>query len=417
MLVVPKLLIVEDSVAIAKVIERIGLSLGYQPTIAKSFAQVKTILSHQPEFFAATIDLGLPDAPNGEVIPYVLKHEIPSVVMTGRMDDMTRKKILNLPVIDYITKENTQAYHYLLRVLHSQQTNKNISVLVVDDSLTSRNQTAQLLKRRNFNVHVASDGTKALDILEKNPDIKIVVTDHEMPGMSGIELLQKIRKKHAHNELIVIGISGTKKDANSARFIKNGADDFLKKPLCPEEFYSRIMQHIEKLQYIDKIKLADSQDYLTGLLNYRYFIEKVTETVEFSLDDSTSDIVAVINIDNFTHMNVTHGSAMGNAALMELAKGLKKQFPDQLLARLGGGEFALFITANNADTGIAQLKSLQQMVSNVTVKENDASTQFTISIGATVMNADNAIELNLKAANDALIKAKAQGANQLTFAS
>jgi len=45
---------------------------------------------------------------------------------------------------------------------------------VVDDSLTSRNQTAQLLKRRNFNVHVASDGTKALDILEKNPDIKIV---------------------------------------------------------------------------------------------------------------------------------------------------------------------------------------------------------------------------------------------------
>jgi len=120
MLVVPKLLIVEDSVAIAKVIERIGLSLGYQPTIAKSFAQVKTILSHQPEFFAATIDLGLPDAPNGEVIPYVLKHEIPSVVMTGRMDDMTRKKILNLPVIDYITKENTQAYHYLLRVPANQ---------------------------------------------------------------------------------------------------------------------------------------------------------------------------------------------------------------------------------------------------------------------------------------------------------
>lgn len=235
---VPKLLIIEDSSAIGKVIERIGLSLGYQTTIAKSFAQVKTILANNPNFFAATIDYSLPDAIDGEVIPYVLEHKIPSVVMTGRMDDATRKKILNLPVIDYITKENTQAYHYLLRVLHYQLTNKNISVLVVDDSLTSRNQTAQLLKRRNFTVHVTSDGPKALQILEDKPEIKIVVTDHEMPGMNGIELLQKIRKQHSHNELIVIGISGTKKDANSARFIKNGADDFLQKPLCPEEFFA-----------------------------------------------------------------------------------------------------------------------------------------------------------------------------------
>ena len=92
--------------------------------------------------------------------------------------------------------------------------------------------------------------------------------------MDGIELVQKIRKTHAKKELIIIGLSGADKNYQSARFIKNGADDFIRKPFCPEEFYCRIMQHIEKLKYIEEIKDAANSDYLTALLNRRYFIEK-----------------------------------------------------------------------------------------------------------------------------------------------
>jgi diguanylate cyclase (GGDEF)-like protein len=335
--------------------------------------------------------------------------------MTGRMDDATRKKILNLPVIDYITKENTQAYHYLLRVLHNQLTNKNISVLVVDDSLTSRNQTAQLLKRRNFTVHVTSDGPKALQILEDKPEIKIVVTDHEMPGMNGIELLQRIRKLHSHNELIVIGISGTKKDTNSARFIKNGADDFLKKPLCPEEFYSRIMQHIEKLQFLEKINLAANQDYLTSLYNHRYFISQVTETMEFALDDSTSNILAIIDIDNFKNINEKLGSEIGDKVLIELAKVLKSQFSEHITARLSGDEFAIYLSAESTDNGKAQLQTLQQKVSKLNVKGKEAQTNFSISIGATTMDTESSTDLLFKMADTALSQAKGQGKNKLVL--
>lgn len=409
----PKLLVIEDSSSIAKVIERIGLSLGYQVTIAKSFAQVRSILATNPKFFAATVDVSLPDAPDGEAIPYVLQHKIPSIVMTGRMDDATRKKILSLPVIDYITKENAQAYHYLLRVLHNQLTNKNISVLVVDDSLTSRNHTAQLLKRRNFNVHIAVDGATALKTLHNNPEIKIVVTDHEMPGMSGIELLQKIRRQYSNNELIVIGISGTKKDINSARFIKNGADDFLQKPLCPEEFYCRIMQHIEKFQYLEKIKLAANQDYLTELLNHRHFITTVGEALEFSLDDLSTDILAVIDIDNFKSINVKHGSAMGDKTLIELSKILKQQFNGQVIARLGGDEFAVFISAESVENGKDQLLNLQQVVSQLNVQLQDEQTRFSISIGATTINTENSLESLIKIANEALEQAKIKGCNTL----
>ena len=117
---------------------------------------------------------------------------------------------------------------------------------MVDDSLTARNNICSLLKRRNFKVLSADNGARALKVLNDHPEIKMVITDQEMPGMDGIELIQNIRKNHLKNELIIIGISGANRGFQSARFIKNGADDFLRKPFCPEEFYCRIMHNIEK---------------------------------------------------------------------------------------------------------------------------------------------------------------------------
>jgi CheY-like chemotaxis protein len=249
-----RLLVVEDSKSIALVIEKMAVSLGYAVTIAHTFAHVKVLLAQKHSFFLATVDYGLPDAPNGEVVPFILQHDIPSIIMTGRMDDNTHKKLLNLPIIDYITKENTQAYHYLLRILHGQLHNPKVGVLVVDNSLASRNHICQLLKRRNFNVYDVSDGTSALQKLDEKSDIKIVIAEQELTGMSGLELVQKIRAKYPINQLIIIAVSNSEKSFQSARFIKNGADDFLRKPFCPEEFYCRVMQNIEQLQYIERLK-------------------------------------------------------------------------------------------------------------------------------------------------------------------
>ena len=72
--------------------------------------------------------------------------------------------------------------------------------------------------------------------------------------MTYAELLQKIRAKHPINELIIIAVASLEKSFQSALFIKNAADDFLRNPFCPEEFYCRVMQNIEKLQYIEKLK-------------------------------------------------------------------------------------------------------------------------------------------------------------------
>ena len=407
------LLVIEDSKQIGKVIERMGESLGYRVTIANSFAMVKELLSKDHDFFVATIDYCLPDALDGEVIPYVLEYNIPSIVMTGRMDDNTRNKILNLPIIDYITKENTQAYHYLLRILYGQINNHKMGVLVVDDSLTARNHICYLLKRRNFIVYDEPDGIKALQSLNDNDDIKIVITDQEMPGMDGVELVQKIRKDHTRNELIIIAISGANKKSQSARFIKNGADDFLRKPFCPEEFYCRVMQNIEKLQYIEKIEIAGNTDYLTSLYNRRHFLEEAHKVQVDLAKQTDSYLVVILCIEDFKTINNKYGHNFGDAMLVQLSVLLKENFPKGMIARFGGAEFGLLLSANEIGEIESQLRGFQRTANTHVVSYKEINETFNLSIGGMIVDADSSLQSLLKKADQALNQAAKKETNKL----
>ena len=410
-----KLLIIEDNKPIAAVIEHIGSSLGYQVTIASSFAEVKRLLSRQQDFFIATVDYSLPDAFDGEVIPYVLEHAIPSVIMTGRMDDKIHHKLLRLPILDYITKENSQAYHYLLKVLHGQLTNHKIGVLVVDDSLSARQHICRLLKRRNFTVYDEPDGNKALQTLEKNTSIKLLITDQEMPGMNGVELIQKIRKKYPERDLIIIGCSGIDAKFQSARFIKSGANDFLKKPFCLEEFYCRILKSIEELQYIEKVKATANADYLTPLFNRRYFIEKMNEEFADITESELNYIMVVLHINDFKSINDNYGQDGGDIILIELAKLLTSHFTGQSLARLGGGKFACLLSGLEIGEIEASLLHFKEVVSKNTITFEEQKIQFTISVGGTVIDQQSSVKSWFEQADEALQQAHGMACNQMVI--
>jgi diguanylate cyclase (GGDEF)-like protein len=409
-----RLLIVEDSKPIALVIEHMAISVGFNVTIAHSFAEVKQLLAKNHDFFVATLDYSLPDAPEGQVIPYIIENGIPSIIMTGRMDDSTHKKLLNFPIVDYITKENSQAYHYLMRVLHGQLTNHNIGVLVVDDSLTGRKHIQQLLMRRNFNVHCVADGTKALKILDQQNDIKLVITNHEMPGMDGIELVQRIRKKFSRTEMTIIGVSSSKGNYQSARFIKNGADDFLSKPFCPEEFYCRVIQNIEKLQYLEEVKAAVNSDYLTSIPNRRHYIELVNKQLTDPQKAELVKVLAVIHIDDFKSINDKYKHKTGDDVLVSFAELLTENFSNNaVFARLNGAEFSVFSVDEDFKNIENKLKKLQDETRKKDVKQGEKNINFSVSVGGTIVKTDADFHVSLAAAVEALKKATNQGKNKL----
>lgn len=409
-----RLLVVEDSKPIASVIKQIAKALNYDVVMATSLAEVEEVLSGGDDFFAATVDYALPDASDGEAIECVLSHGIPSVVMTGKMDEETRQKILAQPVIDYIPKENSQAFLYLKRVLHWQQTNKNNAILVVDDSLSARNHVVELLKRRNFTVFTANNGVQALEKLKQHKSIKMVITDLEMPEMDGIALTNEIRKSYSREQLTVIGISGASNGIHSARFIKNGADDFLRKPFCPEEFYCRITQNLESLNNIAQIQHAANTDYLTELYNRRAFFNSAKQRIVEYKKRSIPHCLAVMDIDHFKKVNDNYGHEVGDQVLKILALYLRKHFGTGLTARLGGEEFAVLLHGVDNDQLYNKLDDFRRDISVSSLPVEDHHLSITISIGV-IFDSTDEVSKQINQADNALYYAKEHGRNQVVI--
>jgi len=103
-------------------------------------------------------------------------------------------------------------------------------ILVVDDEEAYRRLMAKHLERKGFEVESAGDGQTALAVLEGSEPFDVLVTDLMMPGMSGLELLEEVKRRRPEMEVIVITASDDVENAVLA-MREDGAYDYLLKPL------------------------------------------------------------------------------------------------------------------------------------------------------------------------------------------
>lgn len=113
------------------------------------------------------------------------------------------------------------------------------NVLIVDDDPTIRSQLGRLAKRLGFEVRTATDGVDALEqIRAQQPDL--VVSDVHMPRMQGPRLIELLRKIPGMEDKPVIVVTADASRATKIRLLEHGADDFIVKPIDPEEFRARL---------------------------------------------------------------------------------------------------------------------------------------------------------------------------------
>ncbi|MGH9609524.1 MAG: sigma-54-dependent transcriptional regulator [Bryobacteraceae bacterium] len=121
-------------------------------------------------------------------------------------------------------------------------------ILVVDDDESLRRVTQVQLEQAGFQTQTAADGSEALAALQKAP-VQLVITDLKMPGMSGLELLRRIRAEYPEVVVVVITAYGTVESAVEA--MRAGAYDYITKPVHPEELElvaKRALQHLQLLE-------------------------------------------------------------------------------------------------------------------------------------------------------------------------
>lgn len=355
------ILVVEDSPLVLKILEHLfRQEPDLQPVFCASCAEAEVLLETSAAlFFAAIVDLNLPDAPDGEIVDLVLRYELPCVVLSGSYKEQRRDELLLKGVVDYVLKESQHSYEYVFRLLHRLVRNCGVKILVAEDSEATRNFVRRVLTPHLYQIIEARDGDEALHILQEQPDIDLLLVDHGMPGISGFDLVKMLRQKLHRTELIILGLSADQKGSLSAMFIKHGADDFLRKPFCTEELNCRVMSTLERRDLMRALKQAALFDSLTNLYNRRAFYEQGLQLFQQAQRAGQELSVAMLDLDFFKLINDKFGHASGDTALVMFSRVLAHALPDALLGRLGGEEFAV-VSKSDAATLKATLDQLRR---------------------------------------------------------
>jgi len=118
--------------------------------------------------------------------------------------------------------------------------NTSIKVLIVDDFATMRRILKNILKQLGFkNLLEADDGTTALDALEKN-DIDLVISDWNMPKMTGLELLKSVRASKKYAKIPFLMVTAEAQKQNVIEAVQAGVSNYVVKPFTAEAISDKL---------------------------------------------------------------------------------------------------------------------------------------------------------------------------------
>jgi signal transduction histidine kinase len=172
-------------------------------------------------------------------------------------------------------------------------------ILVVDDVEMNRDMLARRLERRGYTVETAADGPQALDAVKRG-EFDLAILDIMMPGMSGVEVLQEIRKQHSVTDLPVIMATARTESEDVVGALEAGANDYVTKPIDMQVLLARIRAQLairalssQKDEFL-AIASHDLKSPLTNISGYAKLILMTTEAGK-PLTDETRDLLSRIS--------------------------------------------------------------------------------------------------------------------------
>jgi len=309
-----------------------------------------------------------------------------------------------------------------------------VRLLVADDEEAIRGTLSSLLEEEGYEVTAVSSAEEAVARFGNDP-FPLVITDIRMGGMTGIDLLQEVKRLHPTTEVIIMTSYASLETAVHA--LRSGAYDYILKPFEDLELViSAVARAVEKgclVRERDKLMealarknrelseinlfLAEraNRDGLTGLYNHRYFQEALARETALAVRHGRSLSLIFADVDHFKEFNDVHGHQAGDTVLCRIAEILQKCIRmSDVVARYGGEEFLVLLPDTPKEDAQGMAERIRAAIASHPFPggETQPGGKLTISIGLSSFPEDGREPGALiKRADSALYAAKRSGRN------
>jgi CheY-like chemotaxis protein len=257
-----RLLVIEDNDVLR---HQISALLGGSDVETKEAVSGKEAIAaiQTTRFDCVVLDLGLPDMSGFDLLDRLeaLQLDIPPIVIyTGQ--DLSREDnerlrhytdsiiIKGVKSVERLLDETALFLHRIVdrlpeskrrMIANRHEQDKMFAgkkLLLVDDDMRNTFALAKILRERHFEVLIASDGSQALELLDANDGIDMVLMDIMMPVMDGLETMRRIRQQERLWNLPIIALTAKAMKGDRAKCIEAGANDYLAKPVDTDRLIS-----------------------------------------------------------------------------------------------------------------------------------------------------------------------------------
>lgn len=306
-----------------------------------------------------------------------------------------------------------------------------LTTAIIDDHPVSLAFLEHMLRAEGLTPIRGSSGAEAMRLANEQR-IDIWFVDWVMPGMNGVDLVRAIRARPdgAHAYIIMLTSKGSEEDLATA--FEAGVDDFIRKPFGAIEFRARLgaakrvasmtkalQERLGQINALNaQLEELASTDAITGLLNRRAAIQRLSDVWEQATRYGRPLSLAIVDIDHFKRVNDTFGHARGDAAIRFVASALKDTTrSSDIVARIGGEEFLVVLPETTVSGAEAVLERARAAVSKARCIADGKELNLSISVGVAELDDKTpSFEMLMQYADQALYAAKDAGRNRVVSA-
>ncbi len=305
--------------------------------------------------------------------------------------------------------------------------NKDLSIIIVDDLQFSRIVVKTALKKAGYNgVRMASSAAEALTMMEQQP-ADVLLADWMMPEMDGLELTHHVRQRDEEKGTYTAIILFTAHDGVDylVEAFDHGVDDYLCKPPDPKELAARVnaaarvaalqndlletsRQMQKTIQNMERIALVDE---LTGAGNQQFLIKNLSAHLLEASTRSGGVCLALVELRELESITASHGDSITHEILVSQHRRLRRSVrPTDLVVRLDNNTFGIIMHYTKIqDYKTSAIERILTMIDNRAYKTSVGNLDITGCIGLHYYSGDDKIisaDAMIKLANSKLDQAR-----------